>query len=251
MPASHHQNGAAEILVKFSKGVIKSMVKTYGESKLSLNELNTLFVEAANIVNERPIGIKPNSQTDTEYLSPNSLLLGRNSSRINAGPFQNKDIYDENPAAMKTRFMLVQRMCDQFWKIWTKVYFPTLLWQQKWHQKKRNLQVGDVCMLQDPSAYRGEWRLCIVTEIYPDKNGVVRNVEIKVAPRFEGSSKYKPQVLYKLKRHVSKLIVIVPVEENKKESIDQHSIYNEEVNSNENEANNQVKLESSKTGPNC
>ena len=106
-------------------------------------------------------------------------------------------------------------------------------------------------MLQDPSAYRGEWRLCIVTEIYPDKNGVVRNVEIKVAPRFEGSSKYKPQVLYKLKRHVSKMIVIVPVEENKKESIDQHSIYNEEVNSNENEANNQVKLESSKTGPNC
>ena len=93
--------------------------------------------------------------------------------------------------------------------------------------------------------------MCIVTEVYPDKNGVVRNVEIKVAPRCEGSSKYKPQVLYKLKRHVSKLIVITTVEENK-ESIDQHSLYNEEVNSNANQTdNNQLKLESSKSGPNC
>jgi len=156
MPASQHQNGAAESLIKFSKGVLKSMKKIYGESKLSINELNTLFAEVTNIVNERPIGVKPNSETDTEYLSPNSLLLGRNSSRICSGPFQEKDLYDEKPAAMKTRFLLVQRMCDQFWKVWTKLYFPTLLWQQKWHQKQRSLKVGDICLLQDPNALRGE-----------------------------------------------------------------------------------------------
>ena len=213
MPASQHQNGAAESLIKFSKGVLKSMKKIYGESKLSINELNTLFAEVTNIVNERPIGVKPNSETDTEYLSPNSLLLGRNSSRICSGPFQEKDLYDEKPAAMKTRFLLVQRMCDQFWKVWTKLYFPTLLWQQKWHQKQRSLKVGDICLLQDPNALRGEWRLCIVTEVFPDRNGVVRNVEVKVAPRFKGSGQYKSQVLYKLKRHVSNLIVIVPAEE--------------------------------------
>ena len=257
MPASQHQNGAAESLVKFSKGVLKSMMKTYADFKLSLNELNTLFAEAANVTNERPIGIKPNSQTDTEYMSPNSLLLGRNSSRINSGPFQNRDVYDEKLSSMKTRFLLVQWICNQFWKVWTKLYFPTLLWQQKWHHQKRNLQVGDVCVLQDPNAYRGEWRLCTVTEAYPDKNGVVRNVEIKVAPRFGGSSttKYKPQSLYKLKRHVSKLIVIVPVDGNNEvQSIDQHALFQEEINlkDSENEEDvNRSKLESSESGPNC
>ena len=92
------------------------MMKSNGETNLSINELNTLFAESANVVNERPIGTKPNSQTDKEYLSPNSLLLGRNSCRINSGPFQNKDVYDEKPGAMKSRFLLVQKICDQFWK---------------------------------------------------------------------------------------------------------------------------------------
>ena len=39
-------------------------------------------------------------------------------------------------------------------------------------------------------------------------------MEIKVATRFKGRGPYQPQVLYRLKRHVSNLIVIVPVEEN-------------------------------------
>ena len=52
-----------------------------------------------------------------------------------------------------------------------------------------------------------------MTEVFPDSNGIVRNVEIKVAPRFKGRGQYRSQVLYKLKRPVSNLIVIVPVEE--------------------------------------
>ena len=52
-----------------------------------------------------------------------------------------------------------------------------------------------------------------MTEVFPNSNGIVRNVEIKVAPRFKGCGQYRSQVLYKLKRHASNLIVIVPVEE--------------------------------------
>ena len=219
--------------------------------------MNTLFADTSNLVNERPIGAKPNSQTDAEYLSPNSLLLGRNASRISAGPFQSQDLYSEKPGASKSRFVLVQRICDQFWKVWTSLYFPTLLWQQKWHHLKRNLQVGDVCVMEASSVFRGEWRLCRVTETYPDSKGVVRNVEIKVAPRCGGSEKYKHQELYKLKRHASKLIVIVPVEEQKsdKSCQDQHSVANEDKEM-EITAKSIIepidgsKLESSKSGPN-
>ena len=77
MPSSQHQNGAAEILVKMVKGVQKSCMKAMGDTKLSLNELNTLFAEISSLVNERPIGMKPNTRTDPEFLSPNSLFLGR------------------------------------------------------------------------------------------------------------------------------------------------------------------------------
>ena len=78
MASSQHQNGAAESLIKFIKGVMKSFLRSYRESKLTINELNTLLWETANVVNERPIGMYPNSQTGTNYLSPNLLLLGRN-----------------------------------------------------------------------------------------------------------------------------------------------------------------------------
>ena len=76
MASSQHQNGAAEVLVKLVKGVMKALMHQLGAHVLSLNELNTVLIETANIVNSRPIGIKPNLDTDSEFLSPNSFLLG-------------------------------------------------------------------------------------------------------------------------------------------------------------------------------
>ena len=48
-------------IVKMVKGVIKAMLRSMGESKLSLNKIITVNLEIANLVNERPIGIKPNT----------------------------------------------------------------------------------------------------------------------------------------------------------------------------------------------
>ena len=104
MANSQHQNGVTEILVKLVKGIKKSLRHSLGDTRLSLNEMNTLMIEISNLVNERPIGIKPNSRTDSEYLSPNSLLLGRCSARISSGPFQPDQIFTDDPKATKNYF---------------------------------------------------------------------------------------------------------------------------------------------------
>ena len=65
-----------------------------------------------------------------------------------------------------------------------------------------------------------------VVDVYPDKSGIVRNVEVAVAPKFDGSKKYKPQAVFKVKRHVSKLIVLVPIDE-ESEVADQHLVAND------------------------
>ena len=90
MASSKFQNGAAEILVKICKGAMKSLMKAIGTTVLFMNELFTLLKEVANLANERPIGLKPNSQTDQEYLTTNSLQRGSCSDRINSGPFIKK-----------------------------------------------------------------------------------------------------------------------------------------------------------------
>ena len=127
MANSQHQNGVTEILVKLVKGVKKSLLHALGDTKLSLNEMNTLMVEISNLVNERLIGLKPNTRTDSEYLSPNSLLLGRCSARISSGPFQPDQVFTDDPKAVSNRFLLVQAITSQFWKAWLKLYFPSLL----------------------------------------------------------------------------------------------------------------------------
>ena len=90
--------------------------------------------------------------------------------------------------------------------------------RKKWHHQQRNLKVGDICFLKDPNLARGQFRRCRVSNIFPDKSNVVRNVEVLAANQQDGSASYHPQNLSRLKRHVSNLIVIVPVDEEESSS---------------------------------
>ena len=213
MANSQHQNGFTEIMVKLTKSFLKSLMKSIGQQILTLNEINTLLAETSQLVNDRPIGLKPNKDVDSGFLSPNSLLIGRNAERISSGPFRpNVEEYLDN-ASFRNRFQLVQMITDQFWRIWTKLHFPSLVVRQKWHSEKRNLQIGDICVIQDSNNLRGEWRLAQVTCSYPDCHGRVRNVELMVKPRQGGNGPYISTRPVYVKRHVKNVVVIEPVDQ--------------------------------------
>ena len=63
--------------------------------------------EAAQIINQRPIGRIPTQTDDDAYICPNDFLIGK--TRVPQGPF--KDRY-----SMKHRFDFIQRMVENFWK---------------------------------------------------------------------------------------------------------------------------------------
>ena len=111
-------------MVKLVKGVKESLLRQLGEHILSLDELNTVLAETASIVNSRPIGIKPNKDTDSEFLCPNSLLLGRNSDRTDAGPFMSEDQFDQGQKMDQDRFQLVQLIINQFGSHGSSYTFP-------------------------------------------------------------------------------------------------------------------------------
>ena len=71
------QNGISEALIKSVKRAITLAI---GESVMTFSELQTVCFEAANLINERPIGRHPTSPDDESYLCPNDLLLGRSTS---------------------------------------------------------------------------------------------------------------------------------------------------------------------------
>ena len=107
----------------------------------------------------------------------------------------------------------MQTIVDQFWRVWHRWYFPTLLLRQKWHVERRNVAIGDVCMLKDSNTHRGEWRICKVTNVFPDNRGKVSNVEVVVTPKQTGSGPYMDAKQIKLYKHVCNLIVIVLLED--------------------------------------
>ena len=168
-PKAPHHNGCAEAMVKTCKKALKKVV---GDQTLTPFELYTYLLESANLVNQRPIGRAPNDPDDGSYLCPNDVLLGRATSEVPQGPFKPT----RNP---RDRVEFVQRLVDSFWKWWTRDVFPALVIRKKWQAERRNLRVGDVVTYVEENAVRGKWSLARVIEVYPGRDGRVRNVKLR------------------------------------------------------------------------
>ena len=96
-------NGASESLIKSVK---RCLCITVGESILTFGDLQTAMFSVSNMINERPIGVKPAFNLELgSYLCPNDLLLGRSSNHCPSG------IYEIN-GNFKRRLAFVQRIVD-------------------------------------------------------------------------------------------------------------------------------------------
>ena len=204
------QNGISEALIKSVKRAITLAI---GESVMTFSELQTVCFEAANLINERPIGRHPTSPDDESYLCPNDLLLGRSTSRVPSGPF----VQTNNP---RHRYEFIQKIVDNFWRRWTRDYFPSLIIQQKWHTMKRNLKKGDIVLIQDSNQIRGQWKLGKVSEVFPGEDGIVRKVHVtyKNPKQGEPAYIYNGRGYITVERSVNRLVLLLPVDEKEQQS---------------------------------
>ncbi|KAJ8039805.1 hypothetical protein HOLleu_13921 [Holothuria leucospilota] len=191
----HGRMGVTESLIG---GVKRALFHVIGEQVLTREELQTVFSEVSNSMNSRPIGQHPTSPEEGTYLCPNNLLLGRSSVENPGGPWN-----DGGGHSKRLRF--IQLLIDDFWRRWTRYYFPTLIVRKKWHTGKRNLQIGDYVLVQDNGARRGQWRTGRVSKVYPDDDGLVRKVELKTCSE-SGTMSY-------IRRAIQGLVLLIPVEE--------------------------------------
>ncbi|XP_068735648.1 uncharacterized protein [Montipora capricornis] len=200
------QNGTSESLIRSVK---RSLKAANGESMLTFSELQTVLVEVANLINERPLGRHPRSPEDGFYLCPNDLVfLGRSTTRVPpSGLFKEST----NP---RLRFEFIQNIVNSFWKRWTTNYFPDLIVRQKWHSDTahRNLRTGDLVLIQDSNLVRGQWRLGTVSNTYPGSGGKVRKVEVQCKNPKQGEpvTKYQGRGYVTIERPVHRLVLLIP-----------------------------------------
>ena len=169
-PSAPHFGGSWERLVKSAK---RALVHVLQGQTLTDEVLNAAFIQVENLLNGRPLTFVKVDATDPEILTPNHLLLGRNSP--NMAPF----VPTDSDINSRKRYRQLQAMTDHFWRRWIHEYLPTLHERKKWHQNAENLQVEDVVIIIDPNTPRGKWPLGRVTKVHPGLDGVVRSATIK------------------------------------------------------------------------
>ena len=196
--------GAAEALIKSTKNALNYSI---GKSRLSPFELQTALYEVANLLNERPLGYMSPVTEDISVITPNSLLLGRT---LCANPG------DYAPAMnLADRVYLVESVVNDFWKHWTDHYAPTLVHQSKWLSEQRNLQNDDVVLIADRNVLKGEYKLGIITDTHPSRDGKIRRVDVTYKRYRVGESLYECRDAkdVTVQRSAQRLALLIPCEE--------------------------------------
>ena len=120
------------------------------------------------LLNERPL-TRVEVDSRTVILTPNHFLYG------NLGGAVSTERID---SPIKKRHT-VHSLVNKFRNLFLTEYIPELRKARRWPNLVPNLEVGDIVWEIDPNVSRGRWKLAVVSEVQPSKDGLVRKCTIK------------------------------------------------------------------------
>ena len=168
-PSSPHMGGAWERLIRSVKVSLGAALTSRTPSD---EVLLTLMAEIADIVNSRPltqVSVDPN---DPRAITPNDFLRFTSTSGITWGSGEVK---------VKKLWRQAHIMADYFWGRWVKQYLPSLTRRNKWNDRTKPVNVGDIVTIVDSTGPRNTWPLGRVVQLYPGRDGQVRVVDVQTA----------------------------------------------------------------------
>ena len=160
-----------EALIESAKNAIKVIL---GDVDVTDEELHTAICGAERLLNSRPIRYVSSDPNDLSPLTPSHFLVGEV-----GGPFAPEVLDHEQSYNPRKRWHHVQQLLAQFWKRWRQEFLPSLNLRKKWFHARHSLKEGDVVLIVDANASRGEWPLGRVIETYPGYDGLVSLVKVK------------------------------------------------------------------------
>ena len=170
-PAAPHFGGLWEAGVKSAKHHLHRVMRDH---TLSYEELSTVLCMIEACLNSRPLVPAPGDDDDLA-LTPAHFVTG-------APPLALPPLASATgPASLRTRWELVQRMRDHFWRRWRADYLHSLQPRRRWTDPERSLCVGDVVVLKGDDSPPAQWRLGRVSRVHPGPDGHVRVVTVRTA----------------------------------------------------------------------
>jgi len=170
-PEASHQGGVWERMIRSVRKILRALLL---EQVVNDETLLTLMAEVERILNDRPLTVVSDSPDDPEPLTPSKLLLLKDNASVPLDVITKNDVYNK-------RWRTAQCLANAFWRRWIREYLPTLQLRQKWTVPHRNFKVGDLVLIVDDRVQRGKWPKGLITDVYPDKHGIVRQVHVKTS----------------------------------------------------------------------
>ena len=171
--------------------------KILGNALLDYDELETVLKEVEAMVNSRPLTYVYNHLDEPDPLTPSHFLMGK---RLNVLPpisISNRqpDIPDEEPSELTRRARYREKLLNRCWKVFTGEYFQQLAHKAAKPHPERQIRPGLVVLVHQEIIPRHKWKLAVVTEVYPGRDGVVRKVQLRTE---SGTIERPVQRLYSL-----------------------------------------------------
>ncbi|XP_070145035.1 uncharacterized protein [Drosophila kikkawai] len=173
-PSNPSEGGVWERMVQCVKRVLRHTLKEVAPRD---HVLESLLIEAENVVNSRPLTHLPVDADQEAPLTPNDLLKGAanlpNTPGLEAGL--------PKEGSTRKQWRIARMLRDRFWRRWVLEYLPTLVRREKWCRRTEPIRQGDMVFVCDPALPRREWRKGIVEEVYSGADGVVRRASVRVS----------------------------------------------------------------------
>lgn len=169
-PGGPHMGGCWERLVASTKRALRVAI---GKQLVTEEVLVTVLAEVEHMLNSRPLTYVSSTAGDPQALTPNHILLGRESPSLPPSMLSDEEL------PTRRRWKQAQLIAEHFWRRWSREYVPTLIKREKWTRDTRQLQVGDVVLVAENSTLRGLWPIARVTKVFPGSDQRVRSVELK------------------------------------------------------------------------
>lgn len=187
-----HMNGSVERVIGMIKQVLFKMHDTMNKRLIIPNDevFSCMIKEIEGTINNRPLSMIPMEGTTDKYLTPNHFLMLRPNFQINPSCTRYAKSLVENWEDIK-------KFIGSLWGHFQKFYINELLYREKWFDKAKKLEVGDIVVTADPTIYN-LWRLGTIVEIQEGSKDQVRKVTVKLGKRNsidEGKIKSKASIM--------------------------------------------------------
>ena len=208
---SQWQNGRAESCVRALK---KTMRHLYKGNDLSFGEFQALLSLCADRINDRPLGVRHHggAEGDLCVVTPNLLIQGgRGCAHV-----AHDSNFRSHMGQIHLKLSIIEAAFVDWWNKWFDVVWESLVPIQKWRHKHRNVEVGDIVLLKYEAALgRPQWRRGRVTEVHPDRHGVVRDVTILTRSRHkkEKLNSFRKKKMTEQRVSIQRLAIILTAEE--------------------------------------